>query len=895
MATSGSGGGIYSSGLNITSDLDAFGFVVSGNTCTEYGGGIYIDGADSDVSMTLSNAVIGEYENDNFGYGGNEAVTGGGIYVTDATLNLNGGEIVGNRATSALFGGAGVYAGKSTITVSNGLVKNNDSGTANGGGLYLEDCNSTFIGGTITGNKTERGVDEDELEMNNTGFGGGAYIIETNDGSSSFVFQGETLISENSACSGAGILLNGGDFDMTGGIITNNTSDWYGGAICVIDADSFDIASGDVTYNTTTVKSGGAIYFAVPGVTMNIQGGNISHNSSGNVGGGIYVREGSLTITDGTVSNNTSAGHGGGIAFESDGGTMTVNGGVISNNSASMNAGGINITSGTLLVIAGKIHNNTAVAEGGGICMRDEAVSTTISGGEIYSNRANLGGGIHLETNGTMLITNGEIYGNECSFQGGGLNIERSGGVTIENGTIRNNISIHDNNTSTSGYGGGILLGANGGSLVLEGGTIKENIGYSGAGVYMAGGNCTINGGTISENNAGRNGGAFYMSGGTGLDITDGHIENNIAANMGGGIVVDCGSSVTVNISGGNINDNTAPLGGGLVASKSGSVVNMTGGEICNNTARVGGGVYLSNNSTLNFGSGIIVNNKAIRMDDVTDATTGWYAENVAELQYQGVGGGVCVANAKLLFDLNTTIGLYGNQADLLGDDIYSTGRGGSISVTLPCVKDMNLTGYQAATTDLQWMEDYVNGDTGYANGTKVNPAQGYVPKRYRQALADKENVYVVDIPEGGKTFTGTYLALALGYDIMHLTIQRHGLMKGENAIYKVSKKNAQGNWETYAQVLVCGSDEATTPELAEQHPGTRTIAVYAGEWRAEEIGWDWAYEGTPAIERELSSATPKEDRYFVFSASKVTDIPQSQHSESVVINDFGRGTVVTQ
>ena len=969
-AKTGSGGGINVVGHDVTSDQDATGITVAANVSKTNGGGISLEGS----SMTISNGVIGgaqpltdegvldtEEAVDHGDYG-NKSETGGGVYVTNATFAINGGTIKNNKTTSLLNGGGGVAAFKSTVTVSGGTVEGNDSGTANGGGLYLENCNSTFIGGAITGNKTVRGEGEDGLEINNTGFGGGVYVMEKN-GTSKFVLKGDSQISGNSACSGAGVLLNGGDFDMIGGAIDNNRSEWHGGAICVIKADSFNLTSGDITNNTTASKNGGAIYYKVEGGTININGANISRNTSEtNVGGAIYVEAGSLSITDGTLSYNTSGNNGGAINFNSPNGQLTVNGGsvsyntaeagngggiyvgngdmtilggvidhnqvtsqlgahgggvsfmpkdsgmmimdggVISNNSASGNAGGIFFCAGTMEIRKGEIFGNTANQEGGGLGMRDVAnfpspTLATISGGKIYSNRANLGGGIHLETTGQMRLTDGEIYDNECSYQGGGMNIEKSGGVTIDNGTIRNNRAIHTNSEANpSGNGAGILLGANGGHLVINGGTIKENSGWSGSGIYMSGGSCTITGGTITSNNAERNGGALYLSGGTGLDIENGLIENNVAANMGGGIVIDSQSTVTVNISGGRINTNQAPLGGGLVASKPGSIVNMTGGEICNNTARVGGGVYLSDAAALTFGNGFIVNNKAIRMADVTTATTGCYAEQVAASQYQGVGGGVCIADAKMSFDLETTIGLYGNQADLLGDDLYSTGGGDNVSVTLPYVKDMNLTGYQSATTDLQWMEDYVNGDTGYANGTRGNTSNSYVPKRYRQALADKDNVYTVDVPQGGRTFTTTYLALALGYDIMHLTLQRKGLMKGENAIYKISKWNETSQkWENYAQVLVSGSQEATTPELAAEMIASKTIAVYAGKWRAEEIGWDWSYAGTTTIERELSSATPKEDRYFIFNAAKDTSMSANQQSESVVINNFGTKTVITK
>ena len=1019
-ATSGSGGGIYIEGLNVVSDDDVTGISVFANTSSINGGGICVVGSNADpIAFTVSNGVIG---------GGNEnqknqSTTGAGLYIKNGNLTVNGGYIEGNVSSSH---GAGIAAYKSTVLVAGGTIRNNNSGYANGGGVYLEDCTSKFVGGKITGNLTQRGQDDTGVEMNNTGFGGGVYIKKSASGSSSFILEGST-ISGNSACSGGGVLLNGGDFDMTGGVIEDNQGVWHGGGVCVVNATSFNITSGKISNNYTTAKNGGGIYFEVPGVTMNINGGEISGNKAlGNIAGGIYVRAGSLTITKGTVSNNRSANNGGGVNFNStggllkinggsvsgntvtdgsgggiyvangsfvieegnvsnnstlkdgtsgggiyfssgDAGTMSVKGGFISGNTSDQLGGGIYVRKGNLDIVGGEIHSNhagfgggglvyyaessvtidggkiyenstgsygggvylvqgnmllrngqiysntvtanEATKGGGGIYVHHNATELTLSGGKVYDNEAAAGAGIYVnghvdstqtQFGATMTINDCDIYNNTARYRGGGIFLKTLKKVTIKNGLIRNNTAQRRDDlfqaiTSTEkGYGGGIFVESECAGLTIEGGKVTENTGYFGAGMYIKGGPSVINGGIISKNVSTHNGGAIYIVSGQQLDIRDGVIEGNTAVNMGGGLVVDSSTGVTVNISGGAITSNQAPLGGGMVIAKQNSVVNMSGGEISNNIARVGGGVYLVDKATLNFGNGLIVNNKAIRMDNTaTLATTGYNAENVADKKFQGVGGGVCVSGAKLLFD-GTSVGLYGNNADLLGDDIFSTGKTGS-QVTIPCVSNMKLAGYDAATTELNWMEDYANGDTGYEYGTKVNATTGYIPIRYREALRDRKNVYSVNIPQQGATTYTKYVALALGYNLMQLIIERKGLMKGENAIYKISNKNKQGQWETYAQVLVSGSSQATTPELAVQYPATKTISVYAGEWKVEEIGWDWAYEGTSMIERELSSTTSNADWYFTFSANKVTDVTESQHSESVVINDFGRGTVVTQ
>jgi hypothetical protein len=74
-----------------------------------------------------------------------------------------------------------------------------------------------------------------------------------------------------------------------------------------------------------------------------------------------------------------------------------------------------------------------------------------------------------------------------------------------------------------------------------------------------------------------------------------------------------------------------------------------------------------------------------------------------------------------------------------------------------------------------------------------------------------------------------------------------------------------------------------------------KNIVIYSGTWRVEEICWDWAYEGNSMIERDVTSLSSLTDRTFTFTATKTTDLKESQYSESVVINDFSSGEVVTK
>lgn len=823
---------------NATITLDSLN--LSENTALNNGGGVYLLNNNTTNTVTVTLKPGSTIRDNSAGQSGGGVSIHKGTSMTNpsnSTIKLNGGSIERNKATNGA--GGGVFIKGQNVTSDSGAagmtIASNTSKT-NGGGISVdgtgENVSITISNGTIGG----------DAKGNTSETRGGIYVKNA-----TLLINGG-VIKQNSSTKGGGggVAALNSNVTVSGGSILNNNSNIAGGAI-YLENGSLDITDGTLSQNSSG-NNGGAIFFTSPGRQFTLNGGTVSYNTAtGGNGGGIYVGNGSLRILKGVVDNNkTTTSHGGGVAFmPEDEGEMIMDGGVISNNSSYSNAGGIYFCSGTLQISNGEIFGNKAGQEGGGLAMRDVEVDqftyqptlATISGGKFYNNSANLGGGIHLETAGTMNIEGGEIYQNSCTYQGGGINVEKSGGVTITNGAIRNNEAIHGQN-SGSGNGGGILLGADGGHLQINGGAIRENIGYSGSGIYMTGGSCAIEGGVIDKNVASQNGGGFYLTG-------------------------------------------------------SSSTVEMTGGQISNNIARVGGGVFLIAGARLTFNDGLIINNKATCVDNALAPKTGYYWDPSTH-NYQGLGGGVSVANAKLIVGNETSVGIYGNIADVLGDDVYSTGRGNS-EVYLPNIKNMNLTGYNTATTDLRWIEDYANGDTGYANGTKANTAQGYIPKRYREALEDKEKACAVEILDNGKTFT-EYLALAVGYEVMNLTLQRKGLMKGENAIYKVSIWNESAKkWDFYAQVLISGPQEATTPEAAGRLAAEKNIVIYSGTWRVEEIGWDWAYEGNSMIEREVTSLSSLTDRTFTFTATKTTDLKESQYSESVVVNDFSSGEVVTK
>jgi hypothetical protein len=185
----------------------------------------------------------------------------------------------------------------------------------------------------------------------------------------------------------------------------------------------------------------------------------ISNCQASNAGGAILV-EGSLTMRDCTISGNTETGSGGGI-YVSVSGSVTGGGAVvierssIVNNQAAGAGGGLDIDSNDALQISDSLisGNQAAAYGGGGIIVSGTTGSasfirnSTISGNVAANGGA--GGGLSLFTYDTLPIFNSTITGNSTTGLGGGIAVNAGyyGGV----GNVSLNSTIISGNSAGSG------------------------------------------------------------------------------------------------------------------------------------------------------------------------------------------------------------------------------------------------------------------------------------------------------------------------------------------------------------------------------------------------------------------------------------------------------------
>lgn len=227
-----------------------------------------------------------------------------------------------------------------------------------------------------------------------------------------------------------------------------------------------------------------------------------------------------------------------------------------------------------------------------------------------------------VRVNGGTFIMNGGSIRN--SIDGGGVIIEDDGTFIMNNGTISGN-SRRDSNAGS----GGVQI--NKGTFTMNGGTINGNSTINqGGGVALNSGTFTMNAGTVSGNTANSNGGGIYIYDGT-FVMHNGTISGNTSrtpagTDVGGGGVYMRQGTFTMN--NGTINNNTATADGGGVFISSGTF-NMNNGVINGNrsTNCCGGGVWVGS-GTFNMNNGTISGNSALMGGGVAGSTNATFIKS---------------------------------------------------------------------------------------------------------------------------------------------------------------------------------------------------------------------------------------------------------------------------
>lgn len=297
-----------------------------------------------------------------------------------------------------------------------------------------------------------------------------------------------SITTSQSIVGGAGIFINGentarGGLTLNNCVVRDNTSTALNGGGIYNGGGPLTINNSIITNNTNTGfgAAGGGIYSIVGNNnagTLTITNSNISGNTCGTTGGGIY-NNGLMNVNNSNITGNTG-GTGGGGGLTNFGGTATVNASVISGNVR----GGIRNSSdfARLTVTGSTISNNTATSAGSGISSSSVGGFTRISDSVISGNTTSgtdlIGAAGITNTNssfGTSLfsLTNCTVSGNRvigglADYAGG---IYNGGNLTITNSTITDNEVMGGSNARA----GGVISAASGVTLTVRNSIIAGN------------------------------------------------------------------------------------------------------------------------------------------------------------------------------------------------------------------------------------------------------------------------------------------------------------------------------------------------------------------------------------------------------------------------------------
>ena len=499
------------------------------------------------TSLTIDDASRVTIQNNNAtpknGYNPKGDSTGGGLRIEEGSTAVLGRNTVINNNTAK--SGGGVYTKGGKVTINKSTITENKA-TGNGGGICAEDNSTvTVVGGEISSNEA--------AGTNRTTSGGGG--IFANKGST--VKLNDTTVSENKVTgdygSGGGVRVDGGKLTVDNAKILDNATNNNGGGISSELSVTDSQITGNNAWNKVTV--GERIFVNGNGGGIEIIGSDsdtkehtitntqITQNTTGLRGGGVYAEKASLTITKSTLDGNKALDTVGPQA-SSEGGGLSVRGGTnitldsttVTNNSAK-DGGGIWVRSDVDTSVSIKngttISNNQSVYGGGGVMIRQELgkkINVTIEDAKIETNAAENGGGIYLLNQVDLQLKNITVSGNTAKNVGGGIFGQDGTKLHADNLTVSNN---------TAASGGGVYLWNTGNSIILAellNSFVDHNIASSSGGGIFAYNGVQINANNTSiSNNKSKSGGAIWMNA-SDAELTGNTIIHNTATGNGGGI-----------------------------------------------------------------------------------------------------------------------------------------------------------------------------------------------------------------------------------------------------------------------------------------------------------------------------------------------------------------------
>ena len=390
--------------------------------------------------------------------------------------------------------------------------------------------------------------------------------------------------------------------------------------------------------------------------------------------------------------------------------------------------------------------NSASNGSGGGVYV-GRGSTMTMNGGTIKDCSASDGGGIYAA--GAVVLNGGTISGCKAvgSYRsGGGIYIDSSGSLTMGGGSIES--------CTASNWGGGVFAH---GTFELTGGSITHCSALSGGGVNISSATTTLNGGTIKDCSASYGGGVYIARISSTLKMINGSIESCTASNWGGGVYINNRMTMT----GGSITGCTADDGGGIYNYHT---LALTGGTVCNNTAKTQGadiylGSWMSSTSLLDAAAmGQTYGTTDSKID-------GWY-EDASDARYNPGPDGTPVdvktltPNMALVasYRIPSTITVNGGTASVGGTTVTEAKKGETVTIEAdPDTEDVHFAGWDSKSQGVSFDNNKDDRKTTFV--MPGNDVEISTIKAYHVAVTDgtASPDYAIENKEVVLTYTGAY------------------------------------------------------------------------------------------------------------------------------------------
>lgn len=326
-----------------------------------------------------------------------------------------------------------------TLNLTGGMITTPKNLADNGHIIFAKGENSNtqvnISGGYIAGAN---------LNEQHGGWGGGLCVA----GAKATVNMTGGVIAANKAAAGGGIFADRGvTLTLSGGVISGNATYANGIGKCGDDTGNGGYGGGVYTKGADVTIGGSA------NITNNRVDAHVADPNEYNYGllggGGIACTHGgTLTMTGGSVTANYSYEAGGGVyaGYHGKGITFDMTGGFISGNmSDNAEGGGLRISSGTTGVIEATSASNKVYITN----------NKTMTGGTAGRKGDWGGGGVFVQTAGTLNLRAALVTKNEAGGWGGGIGACPTGQtiVTHTNGSAIYSNTDHGENSSAGGNG----------------------------------------------------------------------------------------------------------------------------------------------------------------------------------------------------------------------------------------------------------------------------------------------------------------------------------------------------------------------------------------------------------------------------------------------------------